>query len=741
MGLLDILNGGQSFQFYGGGGPNTVSSGVSFGQKTIGYPGGASLKKEDKPIIRIPLPDSDVTFKQLNPGLISQLIGLGKLDAEDVEKKKKELGLDFLSDAKEKIRYESKFWGPDVLNRGNLYGLVRASDDLTRLTRFFTSTNVTEGLIFIAKQNLLSRVGTGFGSETPKTVSNALAIAKEGLYLPTSTIIQAAANGIGGHFLKQGIDPTGKIPLLKLPTYEKVNREGIKGDKPKKNRLVKKLKRLAKQSPTRGNVIEAYGGGPGSLLGIGRTRIKYATDSSGKDKINSLISNKDLSRKFTNFLTWDSDEFLKKYIKPNEDSSIREDFRKQAWFALGNKTTKLENVNKRKKNLPKVKFLSASPSYNPNEKKTGNIETRLNYRGGGRPGNISNYELGKRILGKNELAPNQDMINMSSIYKSQTFDSSQPGKDKLKDIIDFRMGIFDNSSISDNSNIKSIAKHWLHFRVLLDKFSDGYKSGWKSQEYMGRAEKFYRYNSFDRSVNLSFKVVAFSKQELMPLYRKLNYFVSHLAPFYSKEGYMSGNLVQLTVGDWLREQPGFIDSIKLDIDKETPWEVNLGLDGENENQGGPIVKQVPHMVSVSINFTPIHTFNPSIQTLDNIDDQVRFDNNPVIDYGEQKYITLKSDGKEGDGYNQINTQAQQNTSGLNTATTSTTQTSHFYHSAVNPIENIDQQVMKDVKGNMLSNYRYSPPQSVNFTNVNPSNVSPNLPFDQAKFTSQFFPTP
>ena len=107
MGLLDILNGGQSFQFYGGGGPNTVSSGVSFGQKTIGYPGGASLKKEDKPIIRIPLPDSGVTFKQLNPGLISSLISLGVegIDPEEIEKIKKEAGLDFLSDFKEKIRY------------------------------------------------------------------------------------------------------------------------------------------------------------------------------------------------------------------------------------------------------------------------------------------------------------------------------------------------------------------------------------------------------------------------------------------------------------------------------------------------------------------------------------------------------------------------------------------------------------------------------------------------------------
>jgi len=720
MGLLDILNGGQSFQFYGGGGPNTVSSGVSFGQKTIGYPGGAFLKKEDKPIIRIPLPDSGVTFKQLNPGLIAQLIGLGKLDPEEVEKKKKDLGLDFLSDFKEKIRYESKFWGPDVLNRGNLYGLVRASDDLTRLTRFFTSKNVIEGLLFLTKQNLLSRVGTGFGSETPKTVSNALGVVKEGLYLPTSTIIQAAANGIGGHFLKQGIDPTGKIPLLKLPTYEKINREGSRGNKPNKNRLVKKLKRLSKESPTRGNVIEAYGGGPGSRLGIGRTRIKYATDSSGKEKINSLITIKDLNRKFTNFLTWDNSGFLN-YVKSNDDSSIREDFRKQIFSALRNKSPKLEVANKQKRNLPKVKFLSASPNY-----KAHNIENRLNYRGGGRPGDISNYELGKRALGAKILAPNEDKINMSSIYQSEKVNDTK--KDQLKDIIDFRIGIFANDTIKDNSN--TIEKNWLHFRVLLDKFGENYKAGWKAQEYMGRAEKFYRYGSFDRSVSLSFQVVAFSKQELMPIYRKLNYFVSHLAPYYSKEGYMSGNLCQMTLGNWLVEQPGFIDSISLDIDKDSPWEVNLGLDGEEENQGGPVVKQVPHMVKVNIKFTPIHKYRPQIQSLEFEDDQKKkipnFKGEDVVSFGDEKYISLKSE--TGDGYNQISPQLQQNVSQLTNATSTTTQTSHFYHSAVNPLESIDQQIMKDIESDMLSNYRYSANStqgSVDFTmGMNNSGIDP-----------------
>ena len=197
MGLLDILNGGQSLQFYGGGGPNTVSSGVSFGQKTIGYAGGALVPESQTPYITIPIPDSGVSFNDQNPPLINlPLIGPG---------------IEQLNNLSDKVRYQSDTWGQDFLNRGNLYGLVRAKDDTKRLTNYYLDG--TKGLLFIAKQNLLSRVGTGFGSETPKSVSNVLGLIKGGIYLPTSTIAQAAVSGIGGHLLKQGIDPTGKIPL------------------------------------------------------------------------------------------------------------------------------------------------------------------------------------------------------------------------------------------------------------------------------------------------------------------------------------------------------------------------------------------------------------------------------------------------------------------------------------------------------------------------------------------------
>ena len=103
----------------------------------------------------------------------------------------------------------------------------------------------------------------------------------------------------------------------------------------------------------------------------------------------------------------------------------------------------------------------------------------------------------------------------------------------------------------------------------------------------------------------------------MEMYRKLNYLVSNLSPDYTDSGYMAGPLVQLTMGGWCYELPGFINSITLDVPQESPWEIGIpNLDREAQTIGGisyrnPSVKEMPHIVKVTgLTFTPIHTFIP-----------------------------------------------------------------------------------------------------------------------------------
>lgn len=153
---------------------------------------------------------------------------------------------------------------------------------------------------------------------------------------------------------------------------------------------------------------------------------------------------------------------------------------------------------------------------------------------------------------------------------------------------------------------------YLYFQANLDSFEDNYTGNWNESSYVGRAENFYVYTGFKRNINLSFKAVARTHKELFSLYEQLNALVGTTAPSYNEQGlFMGGTLVKLTVGDYLTAQTGFFGSVKLTWKTEYPWEIN----------GESIV--VPHLLDVSVGFTPIHDFNVDSSELSYIGDIYR----------------------------------------------------------------------------------------------------------------------
>ena len=162
--------------------------------------------------------------------------------------------------------------------------------------------------------------------------------------------------------------------------------------------------------------------------------------------------------------------------------------------------------------------------------------------------------------------------------------------DKAVDIIPFEFNIFEPGN-----------ERFLYFRAHLDSLSDNYTGEWNGTKYVGRAEQFYTYQGFNRTLDFSFKIAAFSKRELIPLYRKLNYLVGATAPTYASNGeFMKGTLCAITLGDYITRQDGFLSQVNLTWNTDYPWEIDL----EDENY--PIL---PHILDVSIGFTPIHKFN------------------------------------------------------------------------------------------------------------------------------------
>jgi hypothetical protein len=226
-----------------------------------------------------------------------------------------------------------------------------------------------------------------------------------------------------------------------------------------------------------------------------------------------------------------------------------------------------------------------------------------------------------------------DRINSIPLYRSENVTTDL----EVNDLCKFRIAIIDNNSPN--------FKNFIHFRAYLDNISDSYNATWNNFQYLGRGENFYTYGGFTRTISLGWTVVAQSKQELIPMYKKLNYLASTLAPDYSPivngaGGYMRGTLCQLTIGGYLYEQPGFITSLTYDISSETTWEIGVGTEFDTGNgattiQGDSSVKELPHMIKVTgFSFTPIQKFLPRSQA--NNYGGAGF----VQTYGPERYISL-----------------------------------------------------------------------------------------------------
>ena len=698
MGLINLLTDPKNFKFYNGGqgytgnGNQPGLTNIPYGKDRID--GGSS----GQPYIQIPIPDN-----------INNLGAANK----------------------------------DFVLRGGTLAVQNSVTDALRLTKMFGDLKSPSGLLFVAKQQLLSRTAV-------RTQASGKEL-NEGIYNPLSTIAQAGGVAFGTHLNKQfNVIPYSDVVKnnqqpednrLYSLYHEKINNK--KGSLPG-------IKGFATDPISLNPLLISYSGGPGSTLGIGKTNIRFADQRTGInnplaktnptyfysgsvrsiDTLNNsqisqgsilintnqpwittgkyeaynisnskvkvinytsslplfdvnapqfigtalqirgetswtpqhsglnptsslinrvsntyqtLASGSTINNNGTyNYNVYDSGSLKNNQLINNNGTYVytQNDIISQTPIKGGYGTTqdfravlrsKLEQKTPgSKQNATIAGQLTAAPSYNIGNKKT--IEERVNL---GNPGNRANknyasYRRGVRNINGASIYPTQDAnllggknqggntgddinnkfgslgldkINSLPIYKSETVDTSGITNDLCK----FRIAVIDNNA--------PIYKTFVHFRAFLDSINDSYTADWNATKYLGRGENFYNYNGFTRQISLSWTVAAQSKQELIPMYKKLNYLASSLTPEYSPNGYMRGNMVQLTVGGYLYEQPGIITGLTYNIEENTTWEIGINTFGTFDSS----VKELPHILRVTgFNFIPIHRFRPELQ--DNLND-------------------------------------------------------------------------------------------------------------------------
>jgi hypothetical protein len=456
---------------------------------------------------------------------------------------------------------------------GLIAGITREAgkreDDLKRITTFLTTT---KGLLFIAKQQILSSQNPIVPGKPNRYKPS------KGFYNPLATLANVAASGTGVHLNKQGKILKSFDDSLKYEkVYKESSQENFNDIKLGGNRLalLQNLTAtgtaLSKSNATSGvsyNVgsdIISYNGGPGILT----TNIRYADNSVYQG---SAITNKG-----------DSTYTLKQL---NEQKSV--------WSPDGPKNLGLITGDFRG-NIPYKTENASIGVFEKNVVDYSSITVNKIQRVGlGDPGRRARDRSNLYISDPQSI----DKVSNFPLYKNSSV-ASEVGD--TRDFIRFRFEVLDNDS--DEST-------FIHFRAFLGGITDNYNAAWDPTKYVGRGDTFYNYAGFTRTINLSFKVHPQTRDEMAAMYQKLTYLASTLAPDYSKSGgYMRGNIVRLVVGSYLYRIPGFITSLTYSVPEDASWEIAY-----NEPESGTEKSQLeaPRHFDVQVNFTPIHDFAPQL---------------------------------------------------------------------------------------------------------------------------------
>ena len=509
----------------------------------------------------------------------------------------------------------------DFILRGGIKAPLDAAKDAARLSKYFFDFKSPSGLLFTAKQNLLSKAGTK--TEASKGFLN------EGIYTPLSTLAQAGLGFIGTHFNKQGLDPSTGIKTYQ----EAIQQNQFKGTEfnPNNNRLLALTNAVTNNQGVPNfssiknytlNINEStlisYPGGSDSNIGIGSTNIKFATDSFGvavKTLTNKSGSYKRPSKNEAE--KWKlpfgaTTDYNKRFPQATIPTTASEAYSTYLVANNGNDSYQYNLSGSYKTQITQFGDKNQTPARTINPTKTSiadytsSISKILKAQGyyAFRIEQLKVIPGEKHIQVTNRtpsIAPSASINNIpksktyTEIYNSRTIAGSK-AYDKGAHTID------NNSLIPFNIKIVDprfpLSGSLITFKAYIDTLSDSYGADWASQVYMGRGEKFYKYNTFSRDISLGFTIVAENKTELTNMYIILNVLSASLAPTYTSAGYMAGNLHRLTIGNYVLDQYGIITSLTYDIMEESPWGITPGT-------------QLPYYIRVSgIKFIPIHNWRP-----------------------------------------------------------------------------------------------------------------------------------
>ena len=161
-------------------------------------------------------------------------------------------------------------------------------------------------------------------------------------------------------------------------------------------------------------------------------------------------------------------------------------------------------------------------------------------------------------------------------------------KAKGKDIIPFRFK-------------DVISGDYIAFSAILTGITDTITPEYTSEHYVGRPESVYIYKGAERSIGFTFNIYPTTRQELKPLWDKINRLTGMCypswTPAYGGQS-MVAPAVELTIGDMYKDTPGHLTSLTHTIPDNSTWEIEKDL-------------KLPHQVEIAVEFQYVGNYKLS----------------------------------------------------------------------------------------------------------------------------------
>lgn len=548
---------------------------------------------------------------------------------------------------------------------GYISKVVGAGVDTVRIGKFLT--DLKNGPLFLGKQVILQRANPQQERPEGKTPSGFIGFLSRLLNdnqtfnpLGINLLAQIAGNSLGLHFRRHGLLPFGG-------ESQRRERVVVENDKIGKGTMLNILKKVSGVSAATPQLVtlKEYSGGAESIFGLGKTTISQVvstfiagTDTDGKygADLRGFKDNYSYLRVTTGSL-----EFSDRSVLPTkgghvelmsnlasvnsdpmvirlQDQNVKGFVKRGGVFAAGNLSvltaTQQDSLqhfiplsNAELNTIDNKSGYSTIP--NPNNPSTPINLTNTDIRAYKKlvspdPAaydgiSIQDYEkvnIYKRVgiinpsRSKRSFDPiNQDRVNAVSLFVAQNANSLPDGvtdingnkvdADSVRDLVKFRIKAYSNDR-PDGTGVYMI------FRAFLSGLSDSTDLTLNPIRYVGRGEQFYTPDITTNNISFSFTIAAMSRSEMKPLYQKLNYLKSCMYPDY-KDNKMRGNIMELTIGDYIKYQPGFFTSLNITVPDEANWEIAMN---EPERGSDQDMHELPMLLKVDCSFTPIYNFLP-----------------------------------------------------------------------------------------------------------------------------------